>query len=137
MMHGYEKYLIHRTRRGMLVSSRAEVAIANELDYARSKRWLDYQYEERLCADDGSSRLPDFTVRDELGRTFHWEHCGLPEDASYSSRWGEKLAWYHKLGFSQWNAVTNPDGRLIVTKDIDGSLDTEVVRKIIIELFKG
>ncbi|HEV2840312.1 MAG TPA: ATP-dependent RecD-like DNA helicase [Chthoniobacterales bacterium] len=131
----YEQYLIHRSRSGTLVSSKAEVVVANELDYAREKRWLTYKYEERLIAADGSSRLPDFTVRDELGRTFYWEHCGMPENAAYAERWQEKLAWYARQGIETWDATKQPDGQLIVTQDIGGRLDAVRVKQIIREIF--
>lgn len=127
----YEQYLIHRTRSGILVSSKAEVVVANELDYACEKRWLKYKYEERLVAADGSSRLPDFTVRDELGRTFYWEHCGMPDNPAYAQRWQEKLEWYARQGIERWHSSKCSDGQLIVTEDMGGRLDASRVKEII------
>ena len=132
----YERYLIHRSRSGTLVSSKAEVVVANELDFAREKKWLDFRYEERLLADDGSSRLPDFTVRDDLGRTFYWEHCGMPDDEGYAQRWKEKLEWYERQGIRLWNPEKSPDGQLIVTEDHGGRLDSSKVKEIIKLIFK-
>lgn len=131
----YEQYLIHRTRSGILVSSKAEVVVANELDYAREKRWLTYNYEERLTASDGSYRLPDFTIRDELGRTFYWEHCGMPDNPAYAERWQEKLSWYAAHGIERWNSESQPDGQLIVTEDFGGRLDSSRVKDIIKAIF--
>lgn len=133
----YEQYLIHRTRSGILVSSKAEVVVANELDYAHEKRWLKYTYEERLNAADGSSRLPDFTIRDELGRTFYWEHCGMPDNPAYAARWQEKLAWYGRNGIETWHPVKCPDGQLIVTEDFGGRLDSSRVKEIIKTVFSS
>ena len=133
----YEQYLIHRTRSGILVSSKAEVVVANELDYAREKRWLDYTYEERLTATDGSSRLPDFTIRDELGRTFYWEHCGMPDIPAYAERWQEKLSWYAAQGIERWHIENRPDGQLIVTEDFGGRLDASKVKDIIKSIFSA
>ncbi|MBL9217265.1 MAG: AAA family ATPase [Opitutaceae bacterium] len=131
----YEQYLIHRTRRGDLVSSKAEVIVANELDYAREKNWLSYTYEEHLIMPGGDKRVPDFTLRDELGRTFYWEHCGMPDNPGYAEKWRNKLAWYAAHGITLWHAETNPDGRLIVTEDRGGRLDASRVKEIIAELF--
>lgn len=131
----YEQYLIHRTRSEILVSSKAEVVVANELDYAREKRWLDYVYEERLTATDGSSRLPDFTIRDKLDRTFYWEHCGMPDNPAYAKRWQEKLAWYSAQGIERWHPESQPDGQLIVTEDKGGRLDASKVKEIVRSIF--
>jgi ATP-dependent exoDNAse (exonuclease V) alpha subunit len=75
----YEHLLIHRTRAGQLVQSKSEVIIANELDHARERRKLRYDYEIPLSdPKSGSRRYPDFTVRDDsLGRVWYWEHRGM------------------------------------------------------------
>src|SRR5207237_5064396 len=89
----YEQYLIHRTRSGTLVSSKAEVVVANELDYAREKRWLTYQYEGRLPAADGTSHLPEFTIPAELSRTLYCKPSRMRENTASADRWPNTLMW--------------------------------------------
>ena len=128
-----EQFLIHTTRAGVLVQSKSEVIIANELDFAREKGALQYTYEEPLPDKDGGQpRLPDFTIQLGNGRVFLWEHCGMLGVPKYRERWARKLKWYQAQGISEWNAESNPSGRLVVTRDgPNGDIDAEFVRQLV------
>jgi hypothetical protein len=131
----YENSLIHRTRAGDLVASKSEVIIANELDHARERRKLSYEYEEPLSDPNGgrSWRLPDFTVRDEsLGRVWYWEHRGMLSDTEYRKKWERKAKWYERARITEWHPRKKPDGQLILTEDgPSGDIDATVVRDIV------
>jgi hypothetical protein len=135
----YEQSLIHRTRTGLLVRSKSEVIIANELDYARERGRLTYDYEIPLSNPQGGwPRYPDFTIRDEsLGRVWYWEHRGMLSDEDYLKRWEAKERWYRKLGIQNWDPTKNPDGQLILTEDgPDGEIDASQVKRIVRSLLK-
>lgn len=133
----YEKYLIHLTRAGFLVRSKSEVIIANELDYARERRGIRYEYEEELPATDGGTpRYPDFTVHDEIrGRSYYWEHLGMLRDDRYRDAWQAKKEWYSANGVAVWQAGSNEPKQLIVTADGDaGEIDAQRVADIVAAL---
>lgn len=120
----YEDRLIHRTARGELVRSKSEVIIANALFYHH----LDYSYEPELVLGE-HVKFPDFRVVDEdTGDEWFWEHCGMMEDPKYRKRWEDKKAFYKKNGIEE--------GRnLIVTYDVNGAIDSQIVETIIQETF--
>jgi len=123
---------IHRTRSGIAVESKSEVIVANELDHA-SIRFIYGQTVEAF----GERRVPDFTItHPDTNQIYYWEHCGLLHKKDYADRWQRKLAWYHRQGFDEWNPETNPNGRLITTRDdAGGGIDSTVVAEIIRRLF--
>lgn len=109
-----EDKLIHRTRRGDLVSSKSEIVIADILHELEQKGVLRYSFEKALVLG-GVERWPDFTI--EVGsETWYWEHCGMLDNPSYRSRWERKHAAYQADGILDW-APETPNGRLIITKD--------------------
>lgn len=120
----YEDRLIHKTARGELVRSKSEVIIANALFYHH----LDYSYEPELVLGE-HVKFPDFKVVDEdTGDEWFWEHCGMMEDPRYRKRWEDKKAFYKKNGIEE--------GRnLIVTYDVNGAIDSQIVESIIQETF--
>lgn len=116
----YEDRLVHRTARGELVRSKSEVIIANALYYHH----LDYVYEPELRLE-GKVKRPDFKVVDEdTGDEWYWEHCGMMDNPQYKKRWEEKKAFYKKNGIEEGK-------NLIVTYDINGTLDSQKVEEII------
>ena len=118
-----ENRLVHRTARGELVRSKSEVIIANALYYHH----LDYVYEPELRLE-GKVKRPDFKVVDEdTGDEWYWEHCGMMDNPQYKKRWEEKKAFYKKNGIEEGK-------NLIVTYDINGTLDSQKVEEIIRDL---
>lgn len=82
---------IHSTLTEYLVRSKSEVIIANLLQ----KEEIEFEYEKRLVAPDGSFYLPDFTIY-VRGEEIYWEHLGLLENQDYNNHWKNKKAWYDK-----------------------------------------
>ncbi|MCR4409129.1 MAG: AAA family ATPase [Candidatus Saccharicenans sp.] len=126
--------LIHRTRKGLAVRSRAEVIIADALTDAN----VSFEYEKPLMLG-GSTRYPDFTIEDEIsGRTYYWEHLGLLHRADYRRSWNEKLKWYRDHGIKPREEGGGVNGTLIITRDnADGGIDSQSIAKIIKEVFGG
>ncbi len=121
----YDEYKIHTTLKGELVRSKSEVIIANMLyDYEREGD-IEYYYEKELILNDGSVKLPDFTIKTDLGDTWYWEHCGMVTDLNYKMRWEEKKKLYEENGII--------DGKnLIVTYDEEnGAIDTLKIKELI------
>lgn len=107
--------------RGDRVRSKSEVIIADMLHKYEEQGVLTYTYEEELVAPGGDPwdvRLPDFTVR-AGGKTFYWEHCGMPDDIAYRRRWEEvRRPWYVRNGFAD---------QLIETYEDSGAINAEVI----------
>lgn len=87
----YETGKVHEALTGDMLRSKSEVIIANLLH----ERQIPFRYEEPLIAEDGTLRLPDFTVT-WGGQTFYWEHIGLLDLAEYSREWEVKKTWYER-----------------------------------------
>lgn len=124
--------LIHRTRTGLAVRSRAEIIIANALDDAK----VEFEYEKPLVLG-GSTRYPDFTIEDEIsGQTYYWEHLGLLHRADYRRSWEKKLQWYRQHGIKPREEGGGQNGMLIMTKEqSDGGFDAQAIAKLIEEIF--
>jgi hypothetical protein len=100
---------IHSTLTEYLVRSKSEVIIANLLQQDE----IEFEYEKRLVAPDGSFYLPDFTLSIR-GEEYYWEHLGLLENEDYNNHWKNKKAWYNKH-FPEQLLTTEDGGNL--TKD--------------------
>lgn len=123
-----EEYLIHRTERGELVRSKAEVIIANLLH----SRGIAYQYEAPL-----GPRFPDFTMQDDpSGRTVYWEHLGLLQDPVYRTRWERKLEWYRKEGIVPYSENPRAERVLVCTQDdpVQG-IESQAIGRLMDEVF--
>jgi hypothetical protein len=127
-----ESALIHKTRKGITVRSKSELIIADLL-FAKG---IDFEYERELRADDGSRKLPDFTITDDMtGVTYYWEHLGLMQRPAYRRKWRDKLAWYAKHGIAPESEGGGPNGTLIVTQDgTDGSISSAAIESLVDEL---
>lgn len=123
-----EQYLIHRTTRGELVRSKAEVIIANLLH----SRGIDYRYEEAL-----GCRYPDFTIEDDRGgRTVYWEHLGLLQDPIYRARWMDKLDWYRKQGIVPFDEDSAAERVLVCTQDdAQRGIDSQAIAQLMDRVF--
>ena len=132
-----ERGLIHVTTAGDVVRSKSEALIA-ELLHARG---IDYAFERKLTASDGSIRYPDFTIEDEeTGRIVYWEHLGLLHDSVYAERWDRKVEWYAAQGVTPADAqhpLGGANGRLVWTRDDEhGGIDNRRIAQLISELFE-
>jgi len=122
MFEWYEEGKIHRTLADYMVRSKSEVIISNML----FDRDIPFQYEMPLQAPDGTTVLPDFTIK-WRGESWYWEHEGMLHLEDYRRRQEEKHAWYKKHGFAE---------RLIVTKEGSG-FDSQAVQDVIKYKFTG
>ena len=126
-----DQRLLHRTSRGELVRSKAELAIAEKL----IAMGVPYVYEQPLQLG-GKTRWPDFTIEDDAsGVTYYWEHLGLLSDPAYVSRWAAKRAAYLADGVKPLAADAG-DRILIETRESEGSgldmLEIERLAKIVL-----
>ena len=126
-----ESKLIHRTRKGIAVRSKSELVIA---DLLYSKH-IEFEYERPLVAGDGSWRSPDFTITDDGGTTFYWEHLGMLQRPSYRQKWEKKLAWYRDHGILPFSERAGPNGTLVTTEDgPDGSISSADIEALVDEV---
>jgi len=122
----YDDRLIHRTEKGELVRSKSEVIIANML-YSHH---IDYAYEREVVFDNGITVHPDFIIYDEInGKEWFWEHCGMLEDPGYFRNWKRKEQTYKNNGIIE-------NDNLIITKDVNGTIDSAEISRIIKEHFE-
>lgn len=123
-----EDRLVHRTLNGEAVRSKSEVIIADALQHSGVR----YRYEEQLLGKDGTSRWPDFTIRDaESGRVFYWEHCGMMDNEDYRLRWEKKLEWYRENGVVSVDEGGGAEGGLIVTEEAGKGIDSAQIDRLI------
>lgn len=109
----------HLTDRGEYVASKSEMMIANKL-YSLG---IHYEYEQEIVIGNVRFR-PDFTIYTKDGRVFYWEHAGMMEDPEYRRRHYDKMDFYERNGIRLQE-------NLIVTKDHDGSISMDEIRRTI------
>ena len=118
----YEEGKIHRTKTGIMVRSKSEVIIANELENAG----LDWHYENdnKYVVINGNKYLPDFVIFHN-GKTYYWEHLGLRNDEEYEKKWQKKQKDY----------LSDKSIILKYTEDqSNGGIDCEKILSIIQEI---
>lgn len=120
----YVEGLIHKTKKdGLIVRSKSEVIIANEL----INSGLKFEYEREL-QEGVRTCYPDFTFVDDCGEIIIWEHLGMLDLPSYKESWEKKLAFYHSIGYKEGeNLFTTQDGD-------NGAFNTMDVLKVIEEI---
>jgi hypothetical protein len=129
----FENQLIHRTRRGEPVRSKSEVIIADNL----LSGGVEYVYEKKLVGSDGMERYPDFTIEDESGSLYYWEHLGMLHEETYRKQWERKLKWYRSQGILPYEEGGGEKGTLIITQDTEkGGISSEQIKKLIEEIFE-
>ncbi|MEG1163916.1 MAG: hypothetical protein RSC31_05885 [Anaerovoracaceae bacterium] len=121
----YTKGLIHKTSFGLLMRSKSELLIAEQLHNLN----IPFRYEELLRLPNLYGQYedlyPDFSFLSKENKKFYWEHCGLMGNTEYLERFTHKVAVYHKNGI----CISN---NLILTTDTnEGVLDTLMVKDII------
>ncbi len=129
----FEEHLINKTRRGETVRSKSEVVIADNL----SSKNIAYTYEKQLAGKDGTVRYPDFTIEDESGTLYFWEHLGMFYEEDYQEQWQKKLEWYRAQDILPYEEGGGKGGTLIITKDTEkGGIDSEQIKRVIEKIFR-
>ena len=120
----YVEGLIHKTKKkGLIVRSKSEVIIANEL----ITRGIPFEY-ERMIKEDGYRCIPDFTFEDASGDRIIWEHLGMLDNPAYRASWEKKKKIYKELGYIEGET-------LFTTRDHEnGAFDSTEVTAVIDEL---
>ena len=113
------------TKEGVLVKSKAEQIIADEL----YDSGIPFRYELCLKCADQSFRSPDFTIiNPATGKLFYWEHYGMMDKPDYAR---DKVDKMNSYSLSQ----IIPGDNLILTIADDRRLDirdfTNQVRRVI------
>jgi hypothetical protein len=130
--HFFENSLIHRTRRGETVRSKSEVIIADNLESEN----IRYSYEKQFAGDDGLVRYPDFTIEDDSGQLYLWEHLGMYHEENYRKNWEKKLGWYRSQGILPLEEGKGKRGTLIITKDTEkGGINSDEIKKLVKKTF--
>ena len=112
--------LIHKTLSGVIVRSKSEVIIADDLFRAG----IQFEYEKQI-EENGHRCIPDFTIEDASGDTIIWEHLGLLDNPSYKASWNKKLAFYNSIGFFEGvNLFTTCDHE-------GGSIDSNEIKVVV------
>jgi len=107
------------TSAGIKVRSKSEQHIVEQLvNYG-----VPFRYEQVIKVF-GKIFAPDFTFRGIDMELFHWEHAGMMNDPFYCARHKRKMEIMEKGGIVPWK-------NLIVTYDIDGSINVPLIKSII------
>ena len=123
----YVEGLIHKTKKeGLLVRSKSEVIIANELE----TRNIDFEYEREYTGNANQKRLPDFTFIDAAGETIILEHLGMLFVPSYKSEWEKKLKFYEANGFKL------NENLFITTESEIGAIDMKEIEAVLDKIEK-
>lgn len=116
----YPEQKIHCSPGGVRVRSKSELLITAEMEHCM----IPFKYECPLQLEDDVV-YPDFTVlRVSDWKVLYWEHLGMMDDPKYASQNIQKVFRYFSLGY-------RPFDNLILTYDMDGSLDMKQVGRVI------
>lgn len=123
----YVEGLIHKTKReGLLVRSKSEVIVANEMEY----RNIAFEYERQFTGKNGQKRIPDFTFIDAAGDIIILEHLGMMSVPSYKADWEKKKQFYEDNGY-QMN-----QNLFITTESEKGGIDSKEIERVIDQIQK-
>ncbi|MBR0308900.1 MAG: hypothetical protein IJH92_08415 [Mogibacterium sp.] len=107
------------TSAGFRVRSKSEQHIVEQLvNYG-----VPFRYEQIIHAED-LDYSADFTFRDRNMELFYWEHAGMMDLPRYADRHRRKMSVFESLGIFPWK-------NLIVTYDIDGTINIPMIKSII------
>lgn len=112
-----DENLLHRNSKGHIFRSKSELIISERL----ISKGISYEYEEPLKLGS-NTRYPDFTIENDYGDKYYWEHCGLMNDEQYKKKWEEKLNLYKNHGI----IPIEEGGNLIVTTE-DGTNGIDIL----------
>jgi hypothetical protein len=128
----YDSKHVQISVKGEFMISKSEVIIANLL----AAKNIPYAYESPLSDEKGVTIKPDFTLEDDLGTTYYWEHLGMLSDDSYRSKWTLKKEWYERNGIVEPDKNPDADKQLLLTRDMPGGgIDTKAIDELIHEIF--
>lgn len=113
-----DENLVHRNSRADIFRSKSELIISERF----IAKGISYQYEEPLKLGN-STRYPDFTITNDYGDTYYWEHCGLMNNEEYKKRWESKLNLYKEHGIYP----IEEGGNLIITSE-DGTNGLDICK---------
>ncbi|MBB2147373.1 ATP-dependent DNA helicase [Pedobacter gandavensis] len=118
----YVEGLIHKTKQeNLLVRSKSEVIIANELEY----RSLPFQYERQYTGKNGEKKIPDFSFTDAAGDLIILEHLGMLSVPGYRADWEKKKQFYLDNGFIEGENL------FITTESELGGIDSKAIEHVI------
>ncbi len=124
----YDSNHVQISAKGEFMISKSEVIIANLL-YERN---VHYTYEKLVTDEKGVSIKPDFTLEDDLGTTYYWEHLGMLSDDNYRSKWKLKEEWYKRNGITEFGQNPDAEFQLILTRDLpNGGIDSKNISELI------
>jgi hypothetical protein len=99
-------------------STKKEESVARKVEEWQILSPVDYRYEQELIAEDGSKRLPDFTIDDPAsGLKVYWEHLGMLDRRKYRDDWKAKKEWYHSNGIKPHDEGGGANGVLVTSED--------------------
>ena len=118
-----DENLLHKNSKGDIFRSKSELIISERLINAG----ITYEYEKPIKLGN-NTRYPDFTIENDYGDIYYWEHCGLMNNKDYKKRWKKKLQLYKANGIRP----IEDGGNLIITEE-DGSkgIDISQIDKLI------
>lgn len=131
--HYYPEELKHTASNGLIVRSKGELAITEELLIYD----LDFRYEmalkliKNITNPDGTvfsrtvTKYPDFTIFLKDGSVIYWEHTGKFDQENYRFDQFEKFKLYYD------NGIYPPKNLIITMDDKDKPLDMMAIRRII------
>jgi len=123
----YVEGLIHKTKKeGLLVRSKSEVIVANEMEY----RNMPFEYERQFTGKNGQKRIPDFTFIDAAGDLIILEHLGMMSVPSYKADWDKKMQFYEENGFKL------NENLFITTESEKGGIDSKEIERVIDQIHK-
>lgn len=119
---------LHRTANGEMVRSKSEVIVADLF----KRLGVRYEYEQTLTMEDGSWRVPDFTIPLPGGKVVYWEHLGMLGEEAYREDWQRKLSWYAKHGIRPWRDGGGPRGTLSWSTEsrTTGGIDSAAIEQL-------
>lgn len=113
-----DENLLHKNSKGDIFRSKSELIISERL----IKAGIIYEYEKPIKLGN-STRYPDFTIENDYGDIYYWEHCGLMNNKDYKKRWKKKLQLYKANGI----IPIEDGGNLIITEE-DGSKGIDILQ---------
>jgi hypothetical protein len=117
----YADHLIHRTDKGHMVRSRAELVIANELFHMA----ILYDYERPFDGTNVPGKVwPDFSFINAAGDLILLEYLGMLDRDDYRQGWEWKKDWYAKNGFVLGNNL------FTIQEDEKGGIDSVKITKV-------